>query len=54
MTPAAIAIASAATLVIVVVAVHAVRNALDADKVWPPPLTDEQREANAERIWRSR
>jgi hypothetical protein len=54
MTLPAIAIASAAAVLIVVVAVRAVRGALDADKVWTPPLTDEQREANAERIWRSR
>jgi hypothetical protein len=54
MTPAAIAIVSAAAVLLVVVAVRAVRNALDADEPWTPPLTDEQREANAERIWRSR
>jgi hypothetical protein len=54
MTPTGIAIASAAAVLIVVVAVRAVRNALDADEPWTPPLTDEQREANADRIWRSR
>ena len=54
MTLSAIAIASAAAVVLVVVAVRAVRNALDADEPWTPPLTDEQREANADRTWRSR
>jgi hypothetical protein len=36
------------------VAVRAVRNAPDLSERWKPPLTDEQREANADRIWRSR
>jgi hypothetical protein len=54
MTLPAIAIASAAAVLLVVVAVRAVRGALDADEPWTPPLTDAEREANAERIWRSR
>jgi hypothetical protein len=45
MTPAAIAIASGAVVLIVVVAVRAVRGALDADKPLVPPLTDAEREA---------
>jgi hypothetical protein len=54
MTLPAIAIASAAAVIVVVVAVLVVRKAPDWSEPWTPPLTGEQREANAERIRRSR